>query len=34
MQKGMIAYKLGGLGWDISEHYGDGYDWFLAVSSG
>lgn len=26
MQKGMIAYKLGGLGWDISEHYGDGYD--------
>lgn len=26
MQKGMVAYKLGSLGWDISEHYGDGYD--------
>lgn len=26
MQKGMIAYKLATRGWDISEHYGDGYD--------
>ena len=26
MQKGMISYKLACLGWDISDHYGDGYD--------
>ncbi len=26
MQKGMIAYKLANLGWDVSEHYGDGFD--------
>ena len=26
MQKGMIAYKLANLGWDVSEHLGDGYD--------
>ncbi|MBI5047596.1 MAG: hypothetical protein HZB54_01405 [Deltaproteobacteria bacterium] len=26
MQKGIIAYKLSNLGWDVSEHYGDGFD--------
>ncbi len=26
MQKGMITYKLTNLGWDVSEHYGDGFD--------
>jgi hypothetical protein len=26
MQKGIISYKLACLGWDISDHYGDGYD--------
>ena len=26
MQKGMITYKLANLGWDVSEHLGDGYD--------
>ncbi len=26
MQTGMIAYKLANLGWDVSEHYGDGFD--------
>jgi len=26
MQKGIVTYKLIGLGWDISDHLGDGYD--------
>lgn len=26
MQKGIITYKLASLGWDVSEHYGDGFD--------
>jgi len=26
MQKGMIAYELANSGWDVSEHYGDGFD--------
>ena len=26
MHKGMISYKLAYLGWDVSDHYGDGYD--------
>ena len=26
MQKGMITCKLTNLGWDVSEHYGDGFD--------
>ncbi len=26
MHKGMISYKLSNLGWDVSEHLGDGYD--------
>jgi hypothetical protein len=26
MHKGMISYKLANLGWDVSEHFGDGYD--------
>lgn len=26
MQKGMITYKLTNLGWNVSEHYGDGFD--------
>jgi hypothetical protein len=26
MHKGMISYKLANLGWDVSEHLGDGYD--------
>lgn len=26
MQKGLVSYKLACLGWNISDHYGDGYD--------
>jgi len=26
MHKGMISYKLANHGWDVSEHFGDGYD--------
>ncbi len=26
MQKGIISYKLSCNGWDVSDHYGDGYD--------
>ncbi|MEA1898817.1 MAG: hypothetical protein U9N53_14250 [Bacteroidota bacterium] len=26
MHKGMISYQLANLGWDVSEHLGDGYD--------
>lgn len=26
MQKGIVSYKLACIGWDISDHYGDGYD--------
>jgi len=26
MHKGIICYKLANLGWDVSEHLGDGYD--------
>lgn len=26
MQKGVITYKLLSLGWDVSDHLGDGYD--------
>lgn len=33
MQKGMVAYKLLGLGWDLSEHLGEGYD-FLGEKYG
>ena len=26
MHKGMISYKLANIGWDVSEHFGDGFD--------
>ena len=26
MQKGIVIYKLVSLGWDVSDHFGDGYD--------
>jgi hypothetical protein len=26
MQKGIVIYKLVNSGWDVSEHFGDGYD--------
>ena len=32
MHKGMIIYQLANLGWDVSEHLGDGYD-LLGVST-
>ena len=33
MQQGIVAYKLLNLGWDISDHFGDGFD-LVAEKSG
>ncbi len=33
MHKGMISYKLACIGWDVSDHLGDGYD-LLCVKNG
>ena len=32
MQKGIVSYKLACLGWEISDHYGDGYDLLCVYS--